>query len=230
MCSGAIAAAPRWATIRGRDGARRCHGRSRRVTMRGVRPVPVLVPRGMPSRRSGRRPAGFSASASKASSTSRATAPVVITPNHVSFMDPILVTIPIRRALHYMALEPFFRIRGLGAIMRWARAFPIQEGEPDNPAVRRALRVLQAGGAARDLSRGRPLARRPASSLPPGRVPARAGHRGSGGARHDRRRVRGVAGSPAPSSSGPRSSSRTTRRSTSPRSRPTSIARPGPSS
>jgi len=75
------------------------------------------------------------------------TGPVIITPNHVSFMDPILVTIPIRRPLHYMALEPFFRVRGLGALMRWARAFPIQEGEPDNPAVRRALRVLRQGEA-----------------------------------------------------------------------------------
>ena len=71
--------------------------------------------------------------------------PVVITPNHVSFMDPILVTIPVRRALHYMALEPFFRIRGLGALMRWARAFPVQEGEADSPAVRRALRLLRQG-------------------------------------------------------------------------------------
>jgi 1-acyl-sn-glycerol-3-phosphate acyltransferase len=70
---------------------------------------------------------------------------VVITPNHVSFMDPILVTIPIRRALHYMALEPFFRVRGLGALMRWARAFPIQEGEQDSPAIRRALRILKRG-------------------------------------------------------------------------------------
>jgi 1-acyl-sn-glycerol-3-phosphate acyltransferase len=70
---------------------------------------------------------------------------VVITPNHASFMDPILVTIPIRRPLHYMALEPFFRIRGLGALMRWARAFPIQEGEVDTPAIRRALRLLREG-------------------------------------------------------------------------------------
>ena len=74
-----------------------------------------------------------------------ATGPVVIAPNHVSFMDPILVTIPLRRALHYMALEPFFRIRGLGALMRWARAFPVQEGEADGPAVRRALRLLRQG-------------------------------------------------------------------------------------
>jgi 1-acyl-sn-glycerol-3-phosphate acyltransferase len=73
------------------------------------------------------------------------TGPVVIAPNHVSFMDPILVTIPVRRALHYMALEPFFRVRGLGALMRWARAFPVQEGEADGPAVRRALRLLRQG-------------------------------------------------------------------------------------
>jgi 1-acyl-sn-glycerol-3-phosphate acyltransferase len=73
------------------------------------------------------------------------TGPVVITPNHVSFMDPILITIPIRRALHYMALEPFFRVRGLGALMRWARAFPIQETERDSPAIRRALGILRGG-------------------------------------------------------------------------------------
>jgi 1-acyl-sn-glycerol-3-phosphate acyltransferase len=73
------------------------------------------------------------------------TGAVVITPNHVSFMDPILITIPIRRALHYMALEPFFRVRGLGALMRWARAFPIQETERDSPAIRRALGILRGG-------------------------------------------------------------------------------------
>jgi 1-acyl-sn-glycerol-3-phosphate acyltransferase len=74
-----------------------------------------------------------------------ATGAVVITPNHVSFMDPILITIPVRRALHYMALEPFFRVPGLGALMRWARAFPVQEREADGPAVRRALRLLRQG-------------------------------------------------------------------------------------
>ena len=73
------------------------------------------------------------------------TGPVVITPNHTSFMDPILVTIPVHRALHYMALEPFFRVRGLGALMRWARAFAIQEGEADSLGVRRALRLLKQG-------------------------------------------------------------------------------------
>lgn len=73
------------------------------------------------------------------------TGPVVIAPNHVSYMDPVLVSIPIRRVLHYMALEPFFHVRGLGRLMRWCRAFPVQENEPDRAAVRTALRVLQQG-------------------------------------------------------------------------------------
>jgi 1-acyl-sn-glycerol-3-phosphate acyltransferase len=71
--------------------------------------------------------------------------PVVLAPNHVSFMDPILVTIPIHRPLHYMTLEPFFRVRGLGPLIRWCRAFPVQEDEPDGAAVRTALRLLRAG-------------------------------------------------------------------------------------
>lgn len=74
-----------------------------------------------------------------------ASGPVIITPNHVSFMDPVLITIPIRRPLHYMALEPFFRKPGLGPLMRWCRAFPVREDEPDAPAVRAALRLLRAG-------------------------------------------------------------------------------------
>ncbi len=73
--------------------------------------------------------------------------PVVIVPNHVSFMDPVLVTIPVHRPFHYMALEPFFRVRGLGPLIRWCRAFPVQEAEPDAVAVRTALRLLRSGEA-----------------------------------------------------------------------------------
>ena len=71
--------------------------------------------------------------------------PVVLAPNHVSFMDPVLVTIPIHRPLHYMALEPFFRVRGLGGLIRWCRAFPVREEEGDGQAAQVALRVLRRG-------------------------------------------------------------------------------------
>jgi 1-acyl-sn-glycerol-3-phosphate acyltransferase len=92
---------------------------------------------------------------------------VVIAPNHVSYLDPILISIPMRRPLHYLALEPFFRIPVLGAVMRWHRAMPIHEGEVNEEATRAALRLLRSGeplvifpegGRSRD---GRPQAFRP---------------------------------------------------------------------
>jgi 1-acyl-sn-glycerol-3-phosphate acyltransferase len=70
---------------------------------------------------------------------------VVLTPNHVSFMDPVLISIPIHRPLHYMTLEPFFRKPVLGRLIRWCRAFPVREDEVDRRAVRTALGLLRAG-------------------------------------------------------------------------------------
>ncbi len=75
-----------------------------------------------------------------------ATGGVVIAPNHVSFMDPVLVTIPVRRPLYYMALEPYFRVRGLGPLIRWCRAFPVRE-DGDAGAARTAMRLLSSGEA-----------------------------------------------------------------------------------
>lgn len=71
--------------------------------------------------------------------------PLVLVPNHVSFMDPVLINIPIHRPLHFMTLEPFFRMRGFGALIRWCRAFPVREDEADRQAVRTAIRILRAG-------------------------------------------------------------------------------------
>ena len=39
--------------------------------------------------------------------------PVVLAPNHVSYMDPVLLTIPVRRTLHYMTLDVFFGVPDL---------------------------------------------------------------------------------------------------------------------
>jgi 1-acyl-sn-glycerol-3-phosphate acyltransferase len=62
-------------------------------------------------------------------------------------MDPVPITIPIHRPLHYMTLEPFFRVPFLGALIRWCRAFPVREDEADRQAVRTAIRLLRAGEA-----------------------------------------------------------------------------------
>ena len=71
--------------------------------------------------------------------------PVVLIPNHVSYMDPVLITIPIHRPLRYMTLEPFFRLPGFGPLIRWCGAFPVREEEADRQAVRTAIRILRTG-------------------------------------------------------------------------------------
>jgi 1-acyl-sn-glycerol-3-phosphate acyltransferase len=71
--------------------------------------------------------------------------PVVLVPNHVSYMDPVLLAIPIHRPLRYMTLEPFFRVPGLGALIRGCGAFPVRGEDADGQAVRTAIRILRAG-------------------------------------------------------------------------------------
>jgi 1-acyl-sn-glycerol-3-phosphate acyltransferase len=73
--------------------------------------------------------------------------PVVIVPNHQTYADPILVTIPIRRPIHYMAWSRLFDIRGLNWMIRRLRAFPVQIESRDPRATREAVRLLQAGEA-----------------------------------------------------------------------------------
>lgn len=75
------------------------------------------------------------------------TGAVVIAPNHQTYADPVLVTIPVRRPVHYMAWSRLFEIRGLNWMIRKARAFPVQLESSDPRATREAVRLLQAGEA-----------------------------------------------------------------------------------
>jgi 1-acyl-sn-glycerol-3-phosphate acyltransferase len=76
-----------------------------------------------------------------------ATGPLVITPNHQTYADPPLVTIPVRRRLYYMAWNRLFDIPGLAALIRRLRAFPVETDARDPRATREALRLLQQGAA-----------------------------------------------------------------------------------
>lgn len=75
------------------------------------------------------------------------TGPVLILPNHQTYADPPLVTIPIRRRVHYMAWSRLFRIPGLGWLIRRFRAFPVDLDGPDRRATREVVRLLRAGEA-----------------------------------------------------------------------------------
>lgn len=130
------------------------------------------------------------------------TGPLLIVPNHVTYADPVLITIPVRRPVYYMAWNALFRVPGLSWLIRRLRAFPVEVDSADPRAAREAVRLLRAdqavmifpeGGRSLDgrLGRFRPGAFRMACSLrvpllpvtiagaheawPPGRVLPRRG-------------------------------------------------------
>lgn len=76
-----------------------------------------------------------------------AAGPVIITPNHQTYADPPLVSIPVRRRVHYMAWSRLFEIHGLAWLIRRLRAFPVQLESRDPRATREAVRLLEAGEA-----------------------------------------------------------------------------------
>jgi len=73
--------------------------------------------------------------------------PVIIAPNHQTYADPPLVTLPVRRPVYYMAWNRLFDIPFLGWLIRRLRAFPVAIDESDFRATRAAIRILRGGGA-----------------------------------------------------------------------------------
>jgi 1-acyl-sn-glycerol-3-phosphate acyltransferase len=74
-----------------------------------------------------------------------AAGPLIIAPNHVTFADPVLVSIPVRRPVFYMAWDVLFRIPVFSWVIRRLRAFPVDIESADPRATREAVRLLDAG-------------------------------------------------------------------------------------
>jgi 1-acyl-sn-glycerol-3-phosphate acyltransferase len=71
--------------------------------------------------------------------------PLIITPNHQTFADPALVTIPVKRRVYYMAWNRLFEIPVFSWMIRRLRAFPARIDSADPSSVREAVRLLTAG-------------------------------------------------------------------------------------
>ena len=72
----------------------------------------------------------------------------IITPNHVTYADPIWITIPIHRRVYYMAWDKPFQIPVLGLLMRMFGAFPVNlDVAADASAQREAIEMLRRGRA-----------------------------------------------------------------------------------
>src|SRR3989304_593160 len=70
---------------------------------------------------------------------------VILAPNHVSCVDPVLVGISIERPVHFMAKKELFRNRAMAWFLRGLHAFPITRERVDPSSVKHTLSLLAAG-------------------------------------------------------------------------------------
>ncbi len=73
---------------------------------------------------------------------------VIIAGNHPSYLDPVLLMLPVKRKIRFMAWDALFKVPVLGPAIRAFGAFPvdIRKGKGES-AFREALKVLQSGNA-----------------------------------------------------------------------------------
>lgn len=72
---------------------------------------------------------------------------LVVAANHQTYVDPFWISIPIRRAIRFLAWSKPFQNRALGKLMDMLGAWPLQIDRGDARAYRRSLQWLKRGGA-----------------------------------------------------------------------------------
>jgi 1-acyl-sn-glycerol-3-phosphate acyltransferase len=70
---------------------------------------------------------------------------VLLAPNHISYLDPILVGVATKRKVYSMAKGELFRNTFFRYFMRNLNAFPVRRGTIDRNALKRSLQVLDEG-------------------------------------------------------------------------------------
>jgi 1-acyl-sn-glycerol-3-phosphate acyltransferase len=73
--------------------------------------------------------------------------PLIVAPNHVSFLDPIAVGIGAPRKLIYLARDTLFRFKPFAYILRRVNTFPLKREAGDLAAFKLALGKLSEGRA-----------------------------------------------------------------------------------
>jgi 1-acyl-sn-glycerol-3-phosphate acyltransferase len=94
---------------------------------------------------------------------------VIIAGNHPSYLDPVLVMLPVSRPIRYMAWDALFRIPLLGSLIRSLGAFPvdIRRGRGES-AFLEAKRILESGAALGIFPEGQRSERGPMGELKTG--------------------------------------------------------------
>ena len=66
--------------------------------------------------------------------------------NHQSYLDPILMSIGLRRPINYMARESLFRLGPFTKLIESVNAFPVRRATADTRAIKEAIRRIKKGG------------------------------------------------------------------------------------
>jgi 1-acyl-sn-glycerol-3-phosphate acyltransferase len=73
--------------------------------------------------------------------------PLIIAPNHASFLDPLIAGFAVPRELNFMARSSLFRNRIFGRVLMSVNAFPLKREGADPRAMRLAIDKLCEGKA-----------------------------------------------------------------------------------
>ena len=71
--------------------------------------------------------------------------PVIVAPNHVSFLDPMIIGVGAPRKINYLARDTLFRRRIFAKILKWCHVSPIKRETGDINAFKLALSKLSQG-------------------------------------------------------------------------------------
>ncbi|MDI6619380.1 MAG: lysophospholipid acyltransferase family protein [Clostridiales bacterium] len=70
---------------------------------------------------------------------------IIICPNHIHWLDPILVGVYTKRKIHYMAKAEAFKNKLFAFVLRNIYAFPVKRGTPDISAIKTSLKIVKNG-------------------------------------------------------------------------------------
>ncbi len=73
--------------------------------------------------------------------------PCIIAANHCSYLDPPLVGVACKRAIHYLARKSLLDVPILGPILPELNVIPVDQKNADRSALIGAIRVVRNGGA-----------------------------------------------------------------------------------
>lgn len=70
----------------------------------------------------------------------------ILCANHISFRDPIIMVLRLKRRINFMAKKELFKNRLIAGVLREVGAFPVDRGKADMTAMRNSFRILKEGG------------------------------------------------------------------------------------